>query len=427
VQVEVVTGTLPPDERQDRVAAMEQSEQRVLVCTDCLSEGINLQQYFDTVIHYDLSWNPTRHEQREGRVDRYGQPQDQIRVITYYCLNNEIDPIVMKVLLRKHQAIRRALGISVPVPVSSAMVLDTIFEELIIKQNQQMEMIPGLKEQLDEMEDWVNATENEKASRSLFAQFTIKTDEVEQELQAMQRVLGSGQAVKSFVLDALEALGGTVGEARNQTYALQFKETPMPLQDRLSLNKDKGLLARFELPLRDHETYLHRTSPLVEQLAGYVLDTALDSQQKSPAARAAVIRTPDVNVTTTLLLVRFRFHLLTRRQNKDDTLLAEECRLIAFEGMAQNPTWLSQEAAEKLLEAKPSANIPVQQAQMMLKQITQNFEPIQKALDTQAHAIGQTLLESHRRVRQEAKTVTAYDVQARTPVDVLGVYLYMKG
>ena len=48
--------------------------QRLLVATDCLSEGINLQELFDTVVHYDLSWNPTRHQQREGRVDRFGQP-----------------------------------------------------------------------------------------------------------------------------------------------------------------------------------------------------------------------------------------------------------------------------------------------------------------------------------------------------------------
>ncbi|WP_028649417.1 C-terminal helicase domain-containing protein [Nocardiopsis sp. CNT312] len=46
---------------------------RVLVATDCLSEGVNLQHYFDAVVRYDLAWNPTRHDQREGRVDRYGQ------------------------------------------------------------------------------------------------------------------------------------------------------------------------------------------------------------------------------------------------------------------------------------------------------------------------------------------------------------------
>ena len=63
---------------------MEGLERYVLVCTDCLSEGINLKQSFDAVLHYDLAWNPTRHEQREGRVDRFGQVKPEIRVVTYY-------------------------------------------------------------------------------------------------------------------------------------------------------------------------------------------------------------------------------------------------------------------------------------------------------------------------------------------------------
>src|SRR2546430_1918405 len=82
VQVDAVTGLLPPIERENRIAQLALSPQRVLVCTDCLSEGINLQEQFDAVVHYDLSWNPTRHEQREGRVDRYGQPRKQVRVVT---------------------------------------------------------------------------------------------------------------------------------------------------------------------------------------------------------------------------------------------------------------------------------------------------------------------------------------------------------
>ncbi len=87
--VEAVTGVLTPDERRDRVAEMasaddEKDVQRILVATDCLSEGINLQQLFDTVIHYDLSWNPTRHQQREGRVDRFGQPAELVRSIMMF-------------------------------------------------------------------------------------------------------------------------------------------------------------------------------------------------------------------------------------------------------------------------------------------------------------------------------------------------------
>ena len=65
--------------------------------------AINLQEDFDAVVHYDLSWNPTRHEQREGRVDRYGQPEPTVRVVTFYGANSPIDGIVLDVLLRKHQ------------------------------------------------------------------------------------------------------------------------------------------------------------------------------------------------------------------------------------------------------------------------------------------------------------------------------------
>jgi hypothetical protein len=72
--VAVVTGELTPTSARRSVAALGDADRRVLVATDCLSEGINLQSLFDAVVHYDLSWNPTRHEQREGRVDRFGQP-----------------------------------------------------------------------------------------------------------------------------------------------------------------------------------------------------------------------------------------------------------------------------------------------------------------------------------------------------------------
>ena len=52
---------------------MSGDKPRVLIATDCLSEGINLQELFTGVLHYDLPWNPNRLEQREGRVDRFGQ------------------------------------------------------------------------------------------------------------------------------------------------------------------------------------------------------------------------------------------------------------------------------------------------------------------------------------------------------------------
>ena len=95
----------------------------VLVATDCLSEGVNLQDPFQAVVHYDLAWNPTRHEQREGRVDRFGQRAPVVRAVTVYGTDNRIDGIVLDVLIRRHQAISKATGVSVPVPDHPRFVL----------------------------------------------------------------------------------------------------------------------------------------------------------------------------------------------------------------------------------------------------------------------------------------------------------------
>lgn len=129
-EVYAVTGTLPPEERKQRVADLGQFPKRILVATDCLSEGVNLQDHFDSVIHYDLAWNPTRHEQREGRVDRFGQEKPEVRTVMLYGEDNPVDRSVMDVLLRKAETIRRRLGIAVSVPQRSGAIMDSVFEAI---------------------------------------------------------------------------------------------------------------------------------------------------------------------------------------------------------------------------------------------------------------------------------------------------------
>jgi SNF2 family DNA or RNA helicase len=64
VAVVAVTGEYDDAQRKERIAELVKSDPRVLVATDCLSEGVNLQEHFDAVVHYDLPWNPNTLEQR---------------------------------------------------------------------------------------------------------------------------------------------------------------------------------------------------------------------------------------------------------------------------------------------------------------------------------------------------------------------------
>ncbi|MGO8696798.1 MAG: C-terminal helicase domain-containing protein [Limisphaerales bacterium] len=95
VRVVSITGMLSDDERRAKVAELAQEKRRVLVATDCLSEGINLQNAFNAALHYDLPWNPNRLEQREGRVDRFGQTLSKtVKTIRYFSPGNPVDGVV---------------------------------------------------------------------------------------------------------------------------------------------------------------------------------------------------------------------------------------------------------------------------------------------------------------------------------------------
>ena len=124
--LQVVTSEDPDDVRKQRIADMGGDRTRVLVATDCLSEGINLQDRFTAVLHYDLPWNPTRLEQREGRVDRFGQQARVVKTCLLYGADNPIDGIVLEVLLTKVREIRKSTGINVPFPEDSQSIIDTI-------------------------------------------------------------------------------------------------------------------------------------------------------------------------------------------------------------------------------------------------------------------------------------------------------------
>jgi superfamily II DNA/RNA helicase len=171
-----ITGELPPDERRARIDLLGKNEKRILVATDCLSEGINLQESFDAVVHYDLSWNPTRHQQREGRVDRFGQRSPEVRSVLMYGANNPVDGAVLQVILRKADTIRKETGVPVPMPGDERSLTEALMKAVLLRRREVRQVTffdIGLMEEAKRIDRaWVNAAENEKKSRTVFAQNT---------------------------------------------------------------------------------------------------------------------------------------------------------------------------------------------------------------------------------------------------------------
>ncbi len=445
-KVLVVTGLLPPAERHARVAELRDHNFPVLVSTDCLSEGINLQEYCSAVIHYDLPWNPTRLEQREGRVDRFGQPSPQVRVVTYWGEDNHIDETVLKVLLHKHKAIRKALGVSIPVPGATGEVIEALAENVLLgaeapRQERFDVMHDALRPKTRELDlQWERARHSEARRRSLFAQHTIDPDIVAAELEAMRDAIGAGADVERFMTAALDQAGAVIRPEKDRTgqetaTVFDLRELPDPVCDALAVERGT-LRARFEPPAPDNVAIWSRTHPAVTGLAGHVLDTALDPilARRGIAARCGVMRTRDVAIRTTLLLCRSRMTIAARsRSGSDHHMLAEDALLLAFAGTPGAPDWLSPAEAERLLTAAPSGNVLPEVAREFIEEVLAAEHCWRPDLHAEADRRAEDLAASHARVRAADRRRTKglarrggrVRVTAQHPTDVLGIYMFL--
>ncbi|QIG44486.1 DEAD/DEAH box helicase [Nocardioides anomalus] len=432
-----VTGELPPAERERRVAELTAAEgAHVLVATDCLSEGVNLQEGFSAVVHYDLCWNPTRHEQREGRVDRFLQRRDVVRAITLYGEDNGIDGIVLDVLIRRHRAIAKATGVAVPVPGDGQGVIDALAEGLLLRgedTRDQLLLDLDLDTRARDLETaWTSAAEKEKASRARYAQNTIKPEEVSAEVDEVRAALGSHGDLRAFLEATFGTLGSTV-TATDDGFTAVTATLPLGARSTLPTGLLDPLPFHQDPPAERGHAVIARTDPAVQAVARYVLESALDPtvlDAERPARRAGVMRTDAVTTRTTVLLLRLRFHLTLPAPSGPRQRVAEDACVLAFEGPPSQAVWLPDDRAEALLSAVPSGNVPEGIAQGWMEGILAELHQLTPQLDAVAGARAERLLSAHLRARsgrsREAEASRrGLTVTAQHPVDVLSIQLLM--
>lgn len=422
--VESVTGEYTPEERHERVDAMEEGEPRILVATDCLSEGINLQHLFTAVVHYDLAWNPTRHEQREGRVDRFGQQSEEVRCTMLWGQDSPVDGFVLNVILRKGETIQKELGVLVPMPEDEARINQALVKAALMKRSDSLKSSPQVSFDFGEperilaplQEQWQDALQKAKANRTVFAQRRIRPDEVLPEWKKQQEALGTQTDVQRFVQSACTRLNAPLEPVRKQ----QFRFLPQHLPEALKLRlADEGISKPVVIDFNE----LHRSHPLVSVLAEHLLETSL-SGEAGIAARCAATLTDTVEVVTTIYLLRLRHQLGYVRRRQPFQMMAEETVALAVAGRS-NPQWLEGDAVARLLECTPSGNLPLEAVQREIRTALDFIAAHPQQLQTLAEQRAEMLLADHQRVREAARDVGQYSVSACLPVDVMGVYVLL--
>lgn len=430
--IESVTGLLVPDDRRDRVEGMTEEPQRLLVATDCLSEGINLQMLFDTVVHYDLSWNPTRHQQREGRVDRFGQPVSLVRSMLLFGSDSLIDSAVLSVILRKADTIRERTGVTIALPEDRQEISGALLNAMLEhrgKPNAQRQLDLFAKEASALSSRWRDAEEGEKRSRARYAQHALKPAEVLPEWESWRAIIGGPDRVERFVTRAMTHFNTALEPAREATYRASLTKLPSAIAERIEAGGARGeVRISFGAKAPPGAVSVGRAHPITATLAESLLETALDPQGGAgfQLARTGVWTTDAVDAMTTVVLVRLR-HKLTVHGRSERMLLAEEAVTLAFAG--SHPTPIADgEAAQRLLEAQASGDLAESARHRLIDKARERvLSAYMPAIEAYALQRGELLEADHRRVRAAAQGTPRVTVEPILPADIIGLYVLTPG
>jgi ERCC4-related helicase len=226
-RIGIFTGATGQDCREEVKAAFNadpvQEPLRILICTDAAREGINLQTYCYDLIHFDLPWNPSRLEQRNGRIDRKLQPAKQVFCRYFKYEQREAD-IVLEALVRKTETIRDELG-------SAGQVIEKRITDRLaaggIDRGQAKTLAKAIEEETDAERLARARAQMDDDERIRYERLLKDQQELQKSLEAsrarvgvgaddLQRVVGAALARAGTSLD--RARGGIVGKVNTFTF-----------------------------------------------------------------------------------------------------------------------------------------------------------------------------------------------------------------
>lgn len=209
-------GATPRDDRERLKARFnsdpDEEPLRILLCTDAAREGINLQHRCYDLFHFDLPWNPSRLEQRNGRIDRRLQPMPEV-FCRYFIYKHRASDRILDALVRKTERINRELGEVGP-------VLADAVESRLSAEGITPENAASLADDL-ESEAYLEAQRRLEELR-LTPERTRRRKKLQEDLNALERRLEASRkkkdvapaALQSVFLGALQKIGADIPHDR---------------------------------------------------------------------------------------------------------------------------------------------------------------------------------------------------------------------
>jgi len=345
-RIVTVYGDLNEAQRDERLGTFQQLKSGILIATDCISEGINLQHMANQLIHYELPWNPNRLEQRNGRIDRYGQKEPKVHIRTL-VMGDTLDAKILKVLIEKARQIKEDYGFSPPFFGDDTNVLDIIRDSGLVLTPAQRTLINFAGDSEQVHLDPLEKTVIEKIqSESFYGQSEIELTEVRERLKESEAAMGSNEQLEVFIRKGLQMLGCRIEDNNDvhKTIKITLSETMVvpgipPVIERATFDP------RIALQLTGINQ-LNAGHPVVRRVIDLIRESVFEGGEIG-YGRTASITTNAVSSVTLLYHFLVRFSVGQAPATIIEELLPVACDLTG----AQT---LDREAASALSIAQPS-------------------------------------------------------------------------
>lgn len=275
----VMHGDMSFPARSEIFGKFDRSVKALLIATDVISEGLNLQRLSSNIVHYELPWNPNRLEQRNGRIDRIGQKREIVNIRTM-VIDKSLDKEILDLLLFKRDQIKLDRD------YAAAYFGDEDYLKSIISQaaGRRRNRRKGADPDAPDLFSSAGIDETKKAVRLSFASLEedlrrkkkieeetfyssldIELPEIDRRIAETKRIVGSQEEVLAFVKSALTRFDSAMINTGNGFFEIILRD-PRLLIPRLG-ERIKNVTFDPETALTHPDTViLDAGHPLVRKL-----------------------------------------------------------------------------------------------------------------------------------------------------------------
>jgi superfamily II DNA or RNA helicase len=308
MDVAQIYGDLNPSQRREQMEKFR-DEANVMLATDAAREGINL-QFAHIMVNYDLPWNPTRIDQRIGRLHRYGQ-ENTVEIRNLF-VNDTRESEILELLVEKIDEIESALGMDSDV---LGLVLDEFdLEEQIMtaiaREDSAASVAADIDERIEQQKDAIKRIEEDFLIRDRFDLSAEDGDILEVLERSREETLSEGD-VEQFVRDFFAKFGGEVrgvrpGPAREAGDVFQLSVPDVIAGGSVDEQYDQATFTREVAVNRDDVEFIAPDHPLIQSLIEFC-------QTSENVGGQTAIKVGAESMTTPGLLCNYRLRYLSGR------------------------------------------------------------------------------------------------------------------